>query len=397
MAIDKFIHEFDPSILQDGDLIPIDREISAGVWKNFKIPAMIFSNVIYISAYGSDSSGNGSILAPFASPAKAIDYAKNNGISMTNRFTCAILGGTVNDSAGQIVIPPYFNFRGETIRTMIDNSQPIIADIPAFAANLDGQVCFQDLTTTGDINIDLTGLSPSGGSLFQFNNCNIRGNTIFKGDNNYIITLYLYLNQFDGDSTYDFSSISKSVGNVFYGNFSIGVGDPDSINYGMFQGDEFYNFIGKSGGYTFRGSPIYSSINIDGSGTVLSIDSASLSTNPSITRTNNAQLIYLDNPLYFKSVPPVTITSNTQTLDFSTDLFLLQNTALATYTMPLANGNSGKKLTVKKLTGNGLPVTLQTQGAENFFTNTSTNSITDMVMGSSLTFESDGISNWILI
>jgi hypothetical protein len=100
----------------------------------------------------------------------------------------------------------------------------------------------------------------------------------------------------------------------------------------------------------------------------------------------------LDNPLL-----PITITSNSQTFDFSTNLFLIKNTAIGTYTMPLASGNAGKRLTIKKISDNSLPITIETQVGENFFDIALTNSINYMTVGSTIEFEADQDLTWHVI
>lgn len=363
------------------------------------ITATALSNSIYISeSSGSDTNGTGSILYPFASISKAIDYAKLNGISINNRFTGYILGSKIDDSAGQIILPPYFNLKGETARTTIDNSLPIIADLVSFTAGSDAQTCIENLFITGEINIDLSTMPPSfGGYFFNIKNVEINGDFSLRGAPGYIITVYTYDCLYNSAFNTDYTSISFSIGNSYF-NMNLGTNTlPGANNYGFFQSDQAYNVVARNGTYSFVSSPVYFTIDIDNPNTILAANAVSLYANPTISVTNSATLRYLDNPIYFKPVPATKITANSFTFDFSTDVFILIQTGAGIYTMPLANGNSGRRITIKK--GNGVvnPVTLNTQPSESFFTNVIINSINDMAQGTSLSFISDGISLWYLI
>ncbi len=98
-----------------------------------------------------------------------------------------------------------------------------------------------------------------------------------------------------------------------------------------------------------------------------------------------------NNPL-----PTITISSSTQTLDFSASVFFIKNTSNGNYTMPLASGNNGKGFTVKKLSDDPITATLILQGSDNFFTTDLFTTIS-LTKGASVTLISDGNSTWYVI
>jgi hypothetical protein len=385
-------------ILRSGkNLIDLKDLVSAR--KN--ITNLLSQNVIYVSDSGSDTNGNGSNISAFQSISHSISYAKSNGISSTNPFTCIILGGKTDDSAGQIIVPPYFNIKGETQGTIISNSSDIIIDSSAWSSVSNALSYFQDIKISGNLTLDYSSISNP--SIFQIQNNNVYvGGTFVMRGNSVISPILNNYNCFFHDCNFDYVNI-----NSFSNNYSTilrcSIIVPNSSCSLNSSSDNISNFSGSGpssgsvvSSYKIHNAAISTSFNYTGQNTTVYIDSASLGLNPFITTDGNAKIIYLDNPLYFQNIPPVTITGSSVTLNFSTDFFILNNISNGIYTLPFASGNAGRKTTIKKISGSAITAILQTQSGDNFFDTSLTNSIS-LNVGSSVTLESDGNSTWHVI
>jgi hypothetical protein len=285
---------------------------------------------IYVDQYGDDANNSGSAISPFKSIAKAISYAKASGLSANNTYNCFYSGIIDDSSGGQIAIPPYFGLQGLTHNSYINNTQDIILDLPAWTITPDGLLYWDSVLTYGKVNFDFSTINGAVGFL-SFKNISPEGDFTVKGHAGFVPDVYLY--------------------NSFM----------------------FYNFI-------------LDYIN-------LYTDSASLGYDPVLAFTNTT-VNPVDNALYLKPIKPLIITSNSQNLSFSTDVYFINNNGPGVYTLPLASGNGGKRITIKKISGSAFPIIVDAQIGENIDPAASFPVAQQYI---SITFYSDGISTWWII
>lgn len=169
---------------------------------------------IYADQYGDDANNSGTAISPFKSITKAISYAKANGLGVNNPYIC-FYSGIVDDSAGQIAIPPYFSLQGMTHASMINNSQPIILDSAAWAGTSDEKFYWQDVATTFDIIFDFSTLSGSPGFL-SFKNISPGNSFTVKGKLGFVPDVYLYNSFMYYDFTMDYINLYTDSASLGY-------------------------------------------------------------------------------------------------------------------------------------------------------------------------------------
>lgn len=176
---------------------------------NLTISLASLINTVYCSPYGDNVSGNGSILSPLKSVRQQIITAKINGLSSGKQIVGQILGGEINDSDGQIKIPPFFSLAGITNMTGIANSQDIVIDVSDWMANSGGQSYFEGFYTTGNVVFDFSSMpaNPFPGFI-SIKNVSIGGTLTVKGNSSFIQNLYLY-NSFIFDINLDYIQLNS--------------------------------------------------------------------------------------------------------------------------------------------------------------------------------------------
>lgn len=277
------------------------------------------TNNVYVSQLGGDDiNGNGTILYPFKSPHAA--YLSITTASQNNPFTIVILGGYVDDSAGQIKVGPNINYLGQTGQTIINNTLPIILDISAWQSNPGAITYLKDLQTNA-ITLDFSPITtPSAPQIVLDDVFVFSGDVTIKGSSTVTVQLFTYIG-FYGNVNLDYVSVLQSIGNT-YNNLNLSTLVSGSNSYLIAFCDTINTFHGKGpssgtgSNFQIKSSLIYSNVNVDGGLTNLIIDSASLSNGPAITQTNGAVITYADSAISItESYTPTNYTALKSTVD----------------------------------------------------------------------------------
>lgn len=137
---------------------------------------------IYVSRNGSDTTGNGSILFPYATIAKAnsvITTATN-----TQKFVVVLLGGRFDETAN-ILLKPYVSYVGfGSSMTYITSPNNLIQPDPSYL-NANGRTSLVNIYVGGTtaINFDLTAQGTTGSCVLDLVSTQINGGITFKGRN----------------------------------------------------------------------------------------------------------------------------------------------------------------------------------------------------------------------
>ena len=138
--------------------------------------------VIYVDANGSDTTGDGSVVFPFATIFKANSVITGN--SVTNRWIVSIGAGTFNES-NNILLKPYTAYVGRGYEeTTITSPNNLVGADPSFATSTSiTRVAMAALRldgTTG-LTFDLNAVGGTTSCLLELTNIVIAGNLIYKG------------------------------------------------------------------------------------------------------------------------------------------------------------------------------------------------------------------------
>jgi len=184
-------------------------------------PDLSTKTVKYVSSDGSDTTGTGSVLNPWATVSHAMSQITTN--SSTSPFVISI-SGYINDS-GTINYKPWVGLKGETVLATLNNSNPIVPD-NSWQSNVNGNAEIQDLTINGDMTLDFSAMTfaSAGSPNIGFNNVGIFGTFSLAGAVNCQPVLFTYDNYIP-TAYFDNASIISYAGDEF-DNISFGTLKP---------------------------------------------------------------------------------------------------------------------------------------------------------------------------
>jgi hypothetical protein len=138
----KFNNLFIRNLYYSGNLIP-----------NGGTPIGSF-NTVYVSANGSDSTGNGTLLQPYASVSFA--YSRITNASIINPYVIYVGAGLFNET-NQILLNPYITLVGESkLATTINLNSDMILSSSSVWGTANTLLGFQNITIVGhNLNINL--------------------------------------------------------------------------------------------------------------------------------------------------------------------------------------------------------------------------------------------------
>jgi len=402
MAIDKQIHELPLSTLEDTDLLIIQRETSPGVWADYSVLGSnslgVNTQLFWVTPDGSNSTGTGSILNPWAT----ISFAMSQITASAGNPAYICFYGIIGESSS-ISYKPNVHIIGMGEGAVIQSAGPMILD-NSWGTTPASSVFFLNFSIQGSVTFDFTPFTYPyfSTTVFNMNNVRIAGTFTVAGTTNFGPLVYSFSSRYG--VVYIDNAGLYSFGGDYFAFINMGMRNPGISGENSFGATilgAMINTIDFNVPAEISYTPLFSvrnsqvgSVGANASNCVVRTDLASLVENPILS---NGAFYILEQPLSTIwnsiSTPPIILTATSYTFDFTSNYYILNNTTAGSYTLPPAAGNSGRKLTIKLIgTGN---MTLLPQGSDTIDPGLSfpiSNPGTGTLI--SLSLFSDGVSNW---
>ena len=319
------------SLVDIAALSPTLNNIIYGNGTHFVEKATVAAQIRYVDPNGSDTTGDGSILFPFASIGHTLTSITDS--TSTKPYVVSINPGTYSETGLEVPVWVFLVGSYQQPTKIIDSSGAIKINSASFSAGSE-RIGFENLNlinSTG-ITIDFQAIGGAGSNQVYMNNNQIIGPVIMRGRGSDAVTGFD--NRFFG--TYTSSAMQEvHISGYFANSVTFNTLGVTGVNVGpAFTSMSFYStatFTSSGAGNTMTPTmvscPQSGTLTVDQATTTLSADEVSLNA-ATLSQTNGGLITYLSLAKYEGYTPATSVNWNTVPTVVSTALDDLATTGI---------------------------------------------------------------------